>query len=644
MKKEYRNVHVDFHTGGKIEDIGTKFNKEEFKQTIIDAHVDSINVFAKCHHGYCYYPTKLGTVYPTLKFDLLGAELEAAKEAGVIANVYITVGFNELDAEQHPEWMAYKYDTKEPYYVDYDVNAKPTDPRPFSSWRPLCLNNPEYQDYLLQITEEVCQMYNPDGLFYDICTLGDACYCPACVKGMKEQGLDPDNYEDARKYYIERRLAFSKRVAECQHKYNKEGLLFFNNASEVEQPELCNMNNYLSMEDLPTFWGGYDKLPLRARALEKTGKHIIGMTGKFHKTWGEFGGFKNPEALRYEVASMLAYGVGCSIGDHMHPCAQLDHQTYKNIGYAYSYADEIGDWCKTVEAYSKLGLVLARERASIMGISKMLLDKQIDFTVTNGEDDLEKLTCVIVPNNAILSDTACKNLENFAREGGKLVLLGNAVDRIKVGITTIGENENELDYIVRDGVTSLAYGKANKVKYDDGYKVLAEIKNPYFNRTYENYCGHDNTPYQLTVAEYPACVKNNSVLYFAHDLGKSYDQSGSWMIKTYFTGIFADFWSDNVVEAEGMMSLGRLSFNIDKEARFYTLHLMYAAPSQKGICNVLEDFPPMRDVKIKLHISDKIKSARMMPQNKKIKLKKTKDGYSFIVPDWSAHQLIVFEI
>lgn len=643
MKKEYRNVHVDFHTGGKIKDIAKKFNKEEFKKTLTDAHVDSINVFAKCHNGYFYYPTTLGTIYPGLEIDLLGAELEAAKEAGIIANVYITIGFCEIDAEAHPDWMAYDFKTKAPLTIDYDFKAKPTDPRPFSSWRALCLNNPKYQEYLFQITEEVCTRYNPDGLFYDICTLGEPCCCPECVKGMKAMGLDPENEADARRYYVEGRLAFSKKIAAIQQKYNKEGLLFFNNASEVEQPALCNMNNYLSMEDLPTFWGGYDKLALRARALEKTGKHIIGMTGKFHKTWGEFGGFKNPEALRYEVASMLAYGVGCSIGDHMHPCAQLDKETYKNIGYAYSYADEIGDWCKTVEAYSRLGLVLSSERNSIMGVSKMLLDRQIDFTVTDGERDLKKLTCVIVPNNPILSETACRNLENFVRDGGKIVLLGNAVDKINLGITTLHANENELDYIYYNGVTSLSYSKANVVKAD-GYVTLAEIKNPYFTRTYENYCGHDNTPYQLDVADYPACVKSNNVLYFAHDLGKAYDYAGSWMIKSYFCDIFADFWSDNVVEVENMGSLGRVSFNIDKDGRFYTLHLMYAAPSQKGICNVLEDFPKMADVKIKLNLTDKIRSARLMPQNKKIKLKKTKDGYIIKMPAWCAHQLIVFEI
>ncbi len=43
------------------------------------------------------------------------------------------------------------------------------------------------------------------------------------------------------------------------------------------------------------------------------------MTGKFHLDWGEFGGFKSKEVLKYEVAMMALYGVGASVDDHMHP-------------------------------------------------------------------------------------------------------------------------------------------------------------------------------------------------------------------------------------------------------------------------------------------------------------------------------------
>ncbi len=61
-------------------------------------NVDSITVFAKCHHSLCYYPTKIGTVHPHLNFDLTGAMIEAAHEIGVRAPIYITADWSDKDA------------------------------------------------------------------------------------------------------------------------------------------------------------------------------------------------------------------------------------------------------------------------------------------------------------------------------------------------------------------------------------------------------------------------------------------------------------------------------------------------------------------------------------------------------------------
>jgi len=35
---------------------------------------------------------------------------------------------------------------------------------------------------------------------------------------------------------------------------------------------------------------------------------LTGMSVKFHTAWGEFGGFKYPDALKYEAASMISFG------------------------------------------------------------------------------------------------------------------------------------------------------------------------------------------------------------------------------------------------------------------------------------------------------------------------------------------------
>ena len=192
-----RCVHLDFHTSPAIEGIGSQFNKAEFTKTLKDAGVDLITVFAKCHHGYCYYPTKVGTPHPHLKFNLLKEQIEAIHDAGAEAPIYITMGWSKLDADEHPEWHHIDFWKKEPIYF----GSRPTDdldaPIYDCTWTTLCPVG-GYKQHLVDITHEVCQQFDTrDGVFYDICFMRDACVCESCKAGMREMGLDPEVYADA---------------------------------------------------------------------------------------------------------------------------------------------------------------------------------------------------------------------------------------------------------------------------------------------------------------------------------------------------------------------------------------------------------------------------------------------------------------
>ena len=59
--RRYRQVHLDFHTSADCENVGAEFDPEVFAQTVRMGRVESMTVFAKCHHGFSYYPTEVGT-------------------------------------------------------------------------------------------------------------------------------------------------------------------------------------------------------------------------------------------------------------------------------------------------------------------------------------------------------------------------------------------------------------------------------------------------------------------------------------------------------------------------------------------------------------------------------------------------------
>src|SRR3989339_158794 len=103
-KLRFRQVHLDFHTSPDIERVGSKFDKKQFQKALRAGYVDSITCFAKCHHGWSYYETKVGLKHPHLQIDLLRAQYDACREIGVNVPIYLSAGLDNAISHCHPEW------------------------------------------------------------------------------------------------------------------------------------------------------------------------------------------------------------------------------------------------------------------------------------------------------------------------------------------------------------------------------------------------------------------------------------------------------------------------------------------------------------------------------------------------------------
>jgi hypothetical protein len=150
------------------------------------------------------------------------------------------------------------------------------------------------------------------------------------------------------------------------------------------------------------------------------------MTGKFHRGWGEFGGYKTPEALTYECAAILANGAGVSVGDQMHPDGEMDEETYRLIGEAYSYVESVEDYCFDIQETAKLGIFVANDTVVNEGMGKLLLDSHIDFDVIMPNDDLSRFTTIILPDRMRLDAQTAARVNEFAARGGKVLMLGGS--------------------------------------------------------------------------------------------------------------------------------------------------------------------------------------------------------------------------
>ena len=352
-----RQIHLDFHTSEYINDVGKQFSKAQFQKALKAGHVDAINIFSKGHHGWSYYPTKVGTLHPNLDFDLLGAQIEACHEIGVLAPLYYTVGWSVNDARLHPEWCVRNKDGSFATNSSYDFYAAPDKPKPTFQWINMCVGT-SYHDHMMEQVEEICKAYDIDGFWFDIYQVDRLCYCAVCREGMRSQGLDLEDRYAVAAYNAQTFKKHQKDLTNLVHKYFPEATLFFNGTTAIQSytnfdHKMYEHNTMQDLEDLPTVWGGYDKLPLQSKHFIKAGYPITAMSGKFHTAWGEFGGFKHPNAIRYEAASMIAWGANCNFGDQLHPGGEMDMATYENIGEAYAYVE-------TVEEYGIGGIPVAK--------------------------------------------------------------------------------------------------------------------------------------------------------------------------------------------------------------------------------------------------------------------------------------------
>lgn len=637
-------VHLDFHTSPDIEGIGKSFDKEEFTKVIKEAKVDLMTVFAKCHHGYTYYPSEVDEMHPHLDFNLLQEEIDAIHAAGAKAPIYITMGWSKKDADEHPEWHQYRFDTKRPAYMGSepsdDLDAVPND----VTWTTLCPTG-TYLDFLVKITREVCEKFDvSDGLFYDICFIKDACVCENCQKGMREMGLDPENIADARKYYIIKHTEMMKVLTGVVREYSETAPVFYNGGADMNRTEYHPYQTHYELEDLPTAWGGYDVMPLRAKFFEKYGKHFLGMTGKFHHAWGEFGGFKNKDALKYECIDMISVGASISVGDHLHPSGKIDKSTYATIGYAFDYIDRIEKYCDNTLAYSDLAIWLSHNKNADLGASKLLQIMHLEYDVVESGDDISKYSCIVLPDYVKLSDDDKRALVEFANKGGKIVASYESIFD-ELGIEKIEPSEFDKDYIecpIDEYQTPfLAYSSAYKTKAEGG-EVLASVYEPYFSRTFRHFCGHKNTPNKAEKAEYPAMVKKGNVLYFAHPVFTAYNASGNYVLEKYIMkGI--DTVYDRCIKTENLPSCGRIRYRRRADGEHFTLHVLYAPPVNRGNVCLLCDFPTLHDVKVSVKVDKKITEVTTQPDGEKLDFTQNGDVVTISFKPFSLHKLVVLK-
>lgn len=652
MELRYRQVHLDFHTSQHILGVGQAFDPEEFASTLKQAHVNSVTCFARCHHGYLYYDSRVNPErrHPHLVRNLLAEQIEACHRKGIRVPIYTTVQWDHFTAEEHPEWLA----------VGADGKILGTPPYEAGFYRYLLVNSP-YFDFLKKHVEELFSLFPVDGLFFDIVQpLDDSSVWSR--KAMIDQGLDPSDQSARIRFGRAVIDQFKEEMTAFVRSFCKECTIFYN-AGHINSLVRNTKDAYshLELESLPSAGWGYLHFPLTMRYARTLGLDCLGMTGKFHTSWGDFHSFKNPAALQFECFRMLALNAKCSIGDQLHPDGKICQDTYQLIGSIYRSVEAKEPWCEGAKPVVDIGLLNTEEYTGAMvsdstaGALMMLEEGKHQFDVLDSQSDFSSYQVLIFPDEVPFDDQLAQKVQAYLEQGGKVIAShrsglmegGTNFALPAFGVSRVGDAPYSPDFILPVGDIGQSLPATEHVIYLRGQQVsplpdaevLASVIVPYFNRDFRHFCSHQHTPSSHQTA-YPAVVRHGNVIYFAHPIFTQYRQRAPRWVKTLFFNALKLLLPRPAVHVSGPSTL-RVTLNEQPPHHRQILHLLHYIPERRGLeLDTIEDVLPITRLAVSVRATRPPVSVSLVPQSQALNFSFS-DGYlNFIVPEVYGHQMV----
>jgi len=582
--------------------------------------------------------------------------LRACHRENIRVAAYFNAGLDHEAALRYREWCTVSDEGRV-----YQFQNRRTKGYLDHWFRTMCFNT-GYRDHLLAMIQEVLKKYPVDGLFLDSFNC-NPCYGVECIDGMKKLGWDINDEAQVARYWQSVVETFADDVDRLVKKTRPGIYVTYNGLPASRQPR------HLELEILPTGGWGYDFLPFYIRYARSLHKPFFTMTGRFHESWGDFGGLRPKQSLLFDCYNSLANGGTCSVGDHMHPRGRLEPAVYQMIGEVYAETQKLDPWTQGALPLTEIAVVFPKIKdywfrfeksaPTLQGISRMLMELKYQFDIVDGDGDLSKYRVLILPDEVTLDERLSRILAKHAKASG--IIISSGVSGLDPEKSAFVLPEYKIDYlgpepyntsffqakkeISRDlpDMLNTIYTAGIAMKAKKGAIVLAELHQPYFNK-YSWDWHHENT---YIPPEKPsgraALVQCGNILHFSFPIFRDYFEHALAAYKYLVRNGLERVWPRPLVKMKGMPSFGQVTLAQQNKRRM--VHLLTYVPELRGKqIQVIEEPIIARDVEVRLRKDKlKLKSAYLAPSQEPLELL-IDDGYWHVtVPQVKGYQMVVFE-
>ena len=431
----------------------SKFDPSQYVALIKQGGFESAMVYATCHNGNSYYPTRVGHMDRNLKGrDIFDETVALLRENALVPQAYHTVIFQRRYALAHPDWRITLADGSQSHR---------------RSWYN-CPNNPAYLEFAKSQVEEIIE-YDIDSIFIDMTFWPGVCVCHTCRQKFRQQhgGEIPQVIDWADTNWVAFHRARLQWLSDFAHaltnlvKSKKPGLLVTHQGSPMllgwyygQSSALLQACDYTSGD----FYGDRSQHRIGAKALAAFSKSIPYefMTSRCVNLY-DHTSTKSEGELLASAATTLANGGAYFFIDAINPDGTLNAPTYERLGRVAStlqpFKEKVAQLKPVIHAEVALyysmashvnhthnGLSLSHlvDPANnmdptadipclkeLVGTSAILNRTHIPYKIiTDQTNDLTDLKTIILNDTQYLSPTETERLREFVRNGGTLIATG----------------------------------------------------------------------------------------------------------------------------------------------------------------------------------------------------------------------------
>jgi hypothetical protein len=551
------------------------------------AGIDAAMVYACCHNGNCYYPTKVGHMHKNLHGrDIFGEIVSLLRQAKITPIAYYTTIYHNQSAITHPDWRM------------QDITGAQHDRRYWWS----CPNSDGYLEFVkAQISEVI--VYDIDGIFIDMTFWPVVCYCPNCrAKFLHETGREIPvtlNWRDPEWIHFQRfrertLVAFTNELTNCI-KTQRDITVTYQSSLIIQGYMMGQTNGIADSSDYTSgdFYGGKYQHILGTKVLAAATKnHPYEFMTSRCVNLNDHTSMKSEAELRCEAATTLANGGAAFFIDAINPDGTLEASVYERLG---KVSTSLAPFVKILKTYQPIltantGIYLSMlshidEKMNgtpiklmvdnpwqysmtppveeMTGVSTILTQMHHPYCVVRNDAKLSEISSLVINDARFMTHNEADRIRFFVRNGGILIATGltslfdiNGTDLQDFlladvfGVSYSGQMSKRVNYLhmaedIKPPNTSglISSNKPNPFVRATTARVLAYLAEPIFEPDDPlNWASiHSNPPGKIT--EYAALTENqygngkciylaSSIFNLNQDAQKSF---GMWLLGRYLT-------------------------------------------------------------------------------------------------------------